>query len=234
MSAVSLTTLRARARERADMPVAGFIADSATSIDAWINEGVQKLTELLIKAYGQGFLEVSQTLNTVAGQTDYTLTSTAANLLVLYGVDLAIGGFSFSLLPYNKIERNLRKNLATLSSWYQRPSYQITGGGTAPVLRLLPAPDGAYVCTLHFAPSATLLVNGGDTVNFPNGWERYVVVYAAIQMLMKEESDVRELRVELDKMEAELNEIAERRDAGSPHSVADAEAAEDDNPLNYF
>ncbi len=230
MAAVTLTTLIARARQRADMPVAGFVADDANGIYAWINEGVQKLQELLVKAYGSEFVETSTTFNTVAGTTDYNL---PADMLAFYGIDLSIGGLEFALLPYEQGERNLYKNQSALGSIRARPRYKLSGKATG-VIRLLPAPDGAYTARIWYAPSATLLTTGADTVNFPNGWERYVVVYAAIQMLMKEESDVRELRTELNKMEQELEEISQRRDADRPHHAVDVETVELDDPARYF
>lgn len=232
MAAVTLATLRTRARERADLPVAGFVQDSATGIDAWLNEGNQKLHEQLIKAYGQQFLEKSASFTTVAGTTDVALPS---DFLVLYGVDLNIGNVAFALMQYNHTERNLYKNMLALApAWRQRPRYRLSGMGSTGVIRLLPAPDGAYTGTFWYAPVATLLVNASDSVNYPNGWERYVVTYAAIQMAMKEESDTRDLRMELEKMEAELAEIASRRNADQPHSVVDAETVDNDSPLNYF
>jgi hypothetical protein len=229
MAAVSLTTLRARARARADMPVAGFVADSATELDAWINEGVQKLTEMLIKAYGEEFIEAESAFNTVAGTTDYNL---PVDLVALYGVDMTIGGVGFSLMPYPRTERNLYKNVLQ-GTWKMRPRYKMIGMGPG-VLRLLPAPDAAYACKILYAPSAPLLVNVGDTVNFPNGWERYVVVYAAIQCLAKEESATAELRTERAAMEKELAEIAIRRNADQPHQAVDVESVEEDNPLMYL
>lgn len=229
MAAVTLTTLRARSRERADMPVAGFVPDSATGIDAWINEGVQKLQERLIRAYGEDFLEKSAAITTISGTTDYAL---PADFLVLYGVELNVGGKTFSLLKYNHAERNLYKNSAK-TSWRQLPRYRLSGM-QAGVVRLLPAPDGAYSGAIWYAPVATLLVEAAETVNFPNGWERYIVAYTAIQMLMKEESSVTDLRGEFKAMETELAEIAQRRDADQPHSAVDIEAVRDDNPLAYF
>ncbi len=229
MAAVTLATLRSRARSRADMLIAGFVPDSAVGIDAWINEGNQKVQEMLVKAYGEGFLESTSTFNTVAGTTDYSLPT---DLLAFYGIELTIGGVKFALRPYNRTERNLQANaLATYAG--QRPKYKLVGMAPG-VVRLLPAPAAIYAASVIYAPSATLLVNASDSVNLPNGWEKYIVVYTAIQMLMKEESDVRELRTELMKMEQELEEIAQRRNADQPHSAIDIEGVEDDSPLNYF
>ncbi len=228
MAAVSLAKLRLRARERADLVQSDFVTDTAESLDAWINEGGQKLHELLIKAYGSEYLEKSTTFTTVSGQTDYTLPS---DFLTLYGFDFPIGGVSFSLLPYARAERNLYRN--TLQGyWRQRPRYKLSGSN----VRLLPAPAGGVTVTIWYAPVFTLLVTNtpSGVVNFPNGWERYIVAYAALQCLIKEESDTKDLRAELQKMEAELEEIAARRDADQPHEAVDIDAVENDDPLLYF
>lgn len=229
MAAVTLTTLRARARQRADMPVAGFIEDSATGIDAFINEGTQKLQELLVKAYGESFIEAVSSFSTVAGTTDYALPT---DMLAFYGIDLAISGMKFNLLPYSRTETGLNEN-QTASGLGTKPRYRLVGMATG-VIRLLPAPDAVYAARLRYAPSATLLVNAGDSVNFPNGWERFIVIYAAIQMLAKEESDTRTLQAMLDKMEFELAEIAQRRNADQPHSVVDIESVGQDKPSDYI
>ncbi len=229
MAAVTLTTLIARSRERADMPVAGFIADSATGIYAFINEGVQKLQELLVKAYGEQYLETTSTFNTSTTTTDIALPT---DLLAFYGVELTIGGVNFTLRPYTNVERNLQAN-QLINFQGQAPRYKLVGMSPGAV-RLLPQPAAVYPGVIRYAPSATLLTSGSDTVNFPNGWERFVVCYAAIQMLAKEESDTRVLQAMLDKMEMELAEIAQRRNADQPHSVADVESVDDENPLNYY
>jgi hypothetical protein len=84
MGAVSLATLRARARERADMVGSSFVADTATSLDAWLNEGAQILHDKLVEAYGSEYLEKSTTATTTTA-TDYALPSDFYKLL---GVDL--------------------------------------------------------------------------------------------------------------------------------------------------
>lgn len=229
MAAVTLETLRARARSRADMPVAGFIADDANGIDAWINEGHQKLHELLIKAYGEEYLEKSAAFNTVAGQSDVDL---PADFMTLYGVDLTIGGIVMTLSPYNRAERNIHRN-AVVVPYLGKPRYKLSGMQTSGKLRLLPAPEGAYAGTFWYAPVATLLVNTTDAVNYPNGWERYIVCYTAIQMKKKQEDDTRALEGELDKMEGELVEIAQRRNADQPHQITDIDSVDAESPLLY-
>jgi hypothetical protein len=72
------------------------------------------------------------------------------------------------------------------------------------------------------------------TINFPNGWERYVVLYAAIQAMLKEESDVRALQGELAKMDAQLDEIIENRNVAEPMQAIDIYAKNNYLPWDYL
>lgn len=214
MTAVTLTTLRSRVRERADMPVAGFIADSATSLDAFINEGVQRLHEKLVSAYGDEYVSSTQALTIVAGTKDYALPT---DFFKLYGVDIIHNGRTQTLRPFMRAQRNDFQH--PYSSWAVVPKYTIRGSN----LHLEPSPV-ATTGTLFYAPCAALLVQTSDAVNYPNGWERYVVMYAAIQCLIKEESDTGPLTSQLRLWEAELDAVAQDRDAAFPRNVVDVES----------
>jgi hypothetical protein len=216
MAVVTLATLRTRARERAEMPTAGFIADSATGIDAYINEGVQILHEKLVAAYGSNYVAKSTTLTT----TSTGLISLPADFLALLGVSMAASPQPIPLKPFAQAERdqNVYSNVLPWNGLGpSAPRYQLFGGN----IRLRPITAAGISLTFEYSPVATLLVNTSDTVDFPNGWERYVIVYTAIQMKMKQESSVTELLALLDAMDKQLKEMAELRDAGAPAVAAD-------------
>lgn len=218
MASVTLATLRTRSRERADMPTAGFVPDSATGIDAWINEGVQRLHEMLVGAFASQYTQSSAAF-TVSGET----INLPSDFYKLLGVDLDLSdGARVSLQPFQRGMRNVYRNATRMSLFAElvTPHFELAGN----TLRLLPTPVSGSTGTIWYYPVATTLVNTSDTVNFPNGWERYVVLYTAIQMRMKQESSVTDLRVELDKMEAELRDIADRRNLSSPAHAVDMDA----------
>lgn len=212
---VSLTTLRALVRERADMVGSAFVADTATGLDAWINEGYQRLHGLLVEAMGDEYVESQATLTTVAGTSDYALPAT---FFKLYGIDLPVGGSTRTLRPFTRGERN--SLTAVNPSWLTVPRYRVTGSN----LRLLPAPQSVMVGTIFYAPVCPTLTAGSDSVSVPNGWELYIVLYAAIQALLKEESDVRGLREELSKLEANIIKLRDDRDQAFPHQAVDVDA----------
>ncbi len=227
MTAVSLATLRTRSRERADMPAAGFVLDSATGIDAFINEGVQKLHELLVEAYDSKF-RVSSSAFTCSGADTVAL---PADFYKLLGVDLnSTDGNILTLESLPIGMRNVQRNAAVTRPLGAQSRYMLRGTN----LVILPAPAAGTTGTIWYAPTATVLVLTSDTVDFPNGWERYVVLYTAIQMKMKQEDNVNDLRFELEKMERELRDIADRRDLARPAHAVDVDAVAQSNAPWWF
>lgn len=215
MTSVTLATLRTRVRERADMPVAGFVADSATGIDAFINEGVQILHDKMVRAYEADYMETSAAF-TLNASGEVALPSDFYKLL---GVELTSsnGGYT-TLLPYKRAERNGITDVPFGD--LQAPRYKLTTN----TLKVLPASVAAgKTGRILYAPTATVLVATGDAVNFPNGWERYVVVYAAIQCLAKEESDTAFLERTLAQMDRQIDEMISNRDAGMATHAMDVE-----------
>lgn len=217
MASVTLTTLRARTRERADMVNSTFLTDAATSLDALINEGVQELHQLLVQHYGENYTVSSSSTSTVAGTSTYALPSDFFKLL---GVDLVMSATeTYDLKRFNWKERNIYKGA---SQWgaLTLPQYSLEGSN----LRVYPAPAGVYTLTMWYVPMLSLLVSGSDTVNFANGWERFVVLSSAIKAMKKEESDTRDLERELNILKADIIAGAESRDEGAPNQAVDQEA----------
>lgn len=207
MASVTLTTLRTRVRERADMVGSSFVADSATGLDAWINEANQKLHGMLVEALGEEY--VSSTSNFTTAGTDI---SVPTGFFKLYGVDLDYQGLRRSLMPYVRNERNLYREANN-----SVPRYALIGSA----IRLYPVPESGLTGTILYAPEATVLVNASDAVNYPNGWERFIVLDAAIQALLKEESDVRGLMAERNAVVTEIEQAKENRDLAMPKRVTD-------------
>lgn len=216
MAAVTLTTLRSRVRERADMVNSTFLTDTADSMDALINEAAQELHELLVLNYGEDYAVASASTSTVAGTSAYAL---PADFMKLLGVDLVMGADEvYDLQRFNFKERNVYRG-ASVWGGLSLPRYHVEGSN----VRLYPTPSGTYNLTFWYVPAIALLVDGTDEVDFPNGWERYLVLLAAIKALHKEETDTRDLERELGAMKMQLIAVTESRDAGTPKQAVDQE-----------
>lgn len=213
MAAVSLTTMRARARELADQVGSTFVSDAASSLDAFINAGLDALYDILVQAYGEDYFLSSSAFNTVAGTATYALPATFAKLK---GVDLTVNGTRIALQKFNFAERNRLRDPLLAG---ELPCYRLQGN----LLWLEPVPTAARAGTIWFIPSRPLLVNGGDTVDVPNGWEDYAVIEAAIRCGLKEESDVSGWLTLQERMRVRLEAAVENRDAGEPERVVDTD-----------
>lgn len=192
------------------MVSSNFVTNTDSSIHAWANEANQKLHGILVDAMGEEYVSSSQAFTTVANQSDYALPAT---FYKLYGVDLLYAGLQRSLHRYNRAERNLYRELNPEVV----PRYALVGSN----LRLYPIPAAGLSGVILFAPEATILNVGTDTVTYPNGWERFIVIDTAIQMLLKEESSVTGLAAERASIIREIESTKESRDLATPHQVVD-------------
>lgn len=209
MATVTLDKLRTRARERADMVGSSFVADAATGLDAWINEAHQRLHGMLVDALGEEYIS-STSAFTTSSSSDYPLPS---GFYKLFGVDLEYHGIMRSLTRYERPERNVFREMRPEAL----PRYAIVGSN----LRLYPVPAAGLTGSILYAPEATVLVGGSDSVTYPNGWEKFIVIDAAIQALLKEESSVTALVAERERIEREIRDAKEARDMATPKRVVD-------------
>lgn len=212
MGTVTLATLRSRARSRADQPIAGFVTEA--ELTDWINEGVQQLHEKLVSAYGEEYVSTSASLVVAAG-----VAPLPAAFFKLQTIEMNIGGSTCTLLPYTQQERNAYKNALGTGS---KPRYKLVAGN----VKLLPVQANGTLVEITYAPEATLLVNIADSISFPNGWEKYVVLYAAIQMMDKEETGTTKAQQLLEQWNVELKSLVESRDAAAPKQSVDLDLVE--------
>lgn len=217
--AATLTTMILQAREAADMVGSAFVTDA--EITSLINAYVAELYDLLVQSYGPAFYASSFTFNTVAAQREYNLptgVTTGADFYQLLGIDVDLGGGDIiSAVPFDFYSRNKFSNDA--SYLRGQPIYYRLHGSQ---IWLIPAPDGVYPVTVHYVPAAPTLSAGGvTTFDGVNGFERYVIVSAAIAMLQKEESDPSVFLAEKASLTARIQSMSKHRDAGMPERIVD-------------
>lgn len=226
MAAVTLTTLRARVRELADQGVSTFVSDAATSLDAFINAGVQRLHDIILDAAGdEPPLPVASNAFSVTVASGTGTVTPPAAFYELFGVDLTVSGVVVDAKRFNRKERNSLRS-QTLYLPRRTPQYRMDGN----VVQIC-GQDGTYSGTLYYVAVASPLVAGADTVTYPNGWEHYAVLYAAILVAAKEETDPSTLMALL-RMEDERIRAAVKTDMANPPRMVDVERpfTDSDNP----
>jgi len=217
---VTLLQLKTRARERADQVNSNFVEDS--ELTNYINASIAELYDLMVAAYGSDYFLDSAAISIVSGTEDYAL---PADFYKMRGVDVNINNDNwFSVRPFNFNERNRNQDVTWGLLTGPSIRYRIMGSN----LKFSPVPDGSYNCQIWYIPKAAILTTDTDVFDDLNQWAEYVVVDAAIKMMQKEESDVSVLQSQKAELKRRIEIMAENRDAGSPESVSDIYAENDD------
>ena len=188
--AVTLANLKARCRDRADMPTEAFIDDD--ELTRYINIAYGELWDLCISSMGvNAFLDAYEDA-TIATQTEYGLPS---DFFKFVGLDLKVGGVWHSLARFNHADRNKYTNS---TDFFVDGKPRIRYNIKKTTFNLLPAPPDGYDFKMYYIPEYTLLSSDSDELdsNLPDTYANYIVVDVAAKMLMKEESDASELKQE--------------------------------------
>lgn len=209
----TLSELRTRARERADMELASGQSDTThfitnAELNRYINASIKELHDLIVQAPDSSYFLTSTTVTGLADTKEYALPATFYKLA---GVDREDG------TPVKKFNWE-KRNKAGLR-------YRLRGGN----LRFDEVPPVGEVFTVWYHSKPTDLSADGDTYDGVNGWDEYVVVDAAIKMKSKQEDDVSSLMAEKTSLLSRVQTMAQDRDVGEPEVMKDVKY---DSPLD--
>lgn len=216
-----LSQLRTSARRYADMEDSEFVTDS--EVDAYLNLGVRHLWALLFQNDIDRFVTNTE-LVTVTGTREYTL---ADNFLVMRLVEVLQASGSEDAYPiqaYNLSEGHT-SNTGLFGSAFtdgEHLRYAVYGQSTAgdgTRIRFDPDPAGRTFRLWYVAAPETLAADG-DLFDGVLGWEEWVTLWAAEQMMLKEESDPTFLIRKRQEVTKLVQHVAGSRDVGSAHRVA--------------
>lgn len=201
----TLATLRARAQSEADFINSDFVTSTPAATAEWtryINAGYAELYGLVLQAYGNDYY----TQTPFAG---YTFTTDGINqnfalpadFFKLLGCDVLFGAANqwVQLHPFTFQDRN-----------------RFSGTNQS-----IPA-AGQTVRLLYIPKLVPLAADADTTIDLQNDWEQYIVTFAAMKALAKEESDVTVKMAELQGLRARIAAEAENRDAGNPMRMVDS------------
>lgn len=212
---VTLSDMRSRVRQRADMVNSTFVSDS--EINQFINDAIAELYDLLMQKFGDDYFTVAAPETSfVTDQLDYDLPD---DFLKEVGVDVKIDSQNWvTLKPFMFAERNRFNTLLSRGALgYQTTYYKLVGNN----LRFTQIPGNNTSFRLWYIPYQPVLVNDSDTFDGFNGWEKYPEIVAAITCLNKEESDTVALERELARIVKRVEDAAQNRQAGMGYRVTD-------------
>jgi hypothetical protein len=209
----TLTLLRTEVRQRADI-------ESATTrfpdseLTRYINQGIAELYDLLVDARGRSYYRKStpQSITTTVDTVTYALSSDFYKLIAVRNED------SFPLSNFGPVEE---ADLAFDSSTVDRPLFYDLQGA---YIALRPYHRAGYTVIVDYVPCATQLSSDGDTFDGINGWEDYVVAFAARQCALKDEVYERADRLvaEMQRLERRISGLAPNRDGYKAERIQDA------------
>lgn len=210
---VSLATMRSKARQRSDQENSPFVSDS--ELTSLINDACKNLYDKLVNA-GELYKLATDTI-TIASNTDtYDLPD---DFYKMVGIDGFVGAQStpITIVPFNFSERN--RYVSTVIQ-------NVTGSGFKYVLqgeqiRFLPQPDPGTTVKLWYVPSFVDLESDDDAFDGINGFEEWVILEAAINMMIKEESDPAYLMAQQQKIDKRISQMKINRDMGQSSTISD-------------
>lgn len=214
MGNITLSELTERIRRRSDQENSTFVTD--IEIMDMANFSLGELQDILVSAYDTESFMDGYSFTTVPGQTDYALPD---DMYKLAGVDVAKGSYNYQVKKYKFNERNIRSNSSYIGIRTADFSYRLYGNS----IKLLPAPSGENVVTLHYIPQVTELVLGTDIVDniYIKSWIEYVIVDVAIKIIIKEESSPQDLMAQKGHLISRIEKMKEERDFGTVDTVTD-------------
>lgn len=203
---VTRAELVTRIRRKSDLENNDFVTD--TEIEDYINTDITELYDLLVDAYEDYYIS-STNIITDGVSSSYALPTDFYKLL---GVDrLLNSGATVPLRKWNWRERNKR----AISGEY--PRYRINGDNL--VFKIVPT--SGLTLTLYYIPACPTLTLSTSTFDGVNGWEEIIVLKGAIRLLLKQESDVGDLTLQLQQITERIKKMAEDRDAGENDRMVD-------------
>ncbi len=177
-----------------------------TNVLRYVNQGGAELYDLLVEARGRTFFRVTApTITTAANTTRYALPAAFYKLISLRVA--GVGGFCLD--PFDpQDEPMLRAPGVTVA----KPTrYELQPG----FVELLPAHQASVSVICDYVPVFTDLADDTTTFDGINGWEQYVVYFAAREMYSKDDElgKVKEQDQAMAAMAQRIGKLAPKRDA---------------------
>jgi hypothetical protein len=213
----TLLQLRTSAYRRADQENL-TLRFPTTEVTDYINEGIGELWDMLVSANGYAYYGTKSTISLVNNTTQYSLPADFYKLHKVIYVGSTAGG---------RLELDRLSEADEVALQVARSRVPLYYRVRAAYLDVYPAPFGSGTLELSYVPCATKLANDGDTFDGINGFEEYVVCYAARRMAVKD-ADFELANMIYQDMNRQIERIermAADRDKGHPERVQDVRGA---------
>lgn len=224
MALVTLSDLRTRVRQRANMENSQFVTDAELTI--YVNQAIADLRDKMISKVGEDYFADEEIYNLLTGVESYALPSDFYK--ILYVEVKGDDGYYYKMRRFEVSERNF--GASPINYYIPDIRYRLRANNIVFTPQNL---IGGREVKMTYVPIPAELSNNSDTLQGYNGWETYVIVYAARMALVKEESDTSQLDAELMKLDARMEAMADNRDQSNPSRVWDSQRRRDLSRWGY-
>lgn len=172
----------------------------------YVNQGCTELYDLLVEARGRAYYRATpSTITTAANTTRYALPAAFYRLISVR----VSGRGGYCLDTFDPQDEPMLRDPSVTA---EKPTrYELQPG----YVELLPLHRGSQSIIVDYVPVFTDLADGSGTFDGINGWEQYVVEFAAREMLLKdgEKSDANDCTQKMQALAMRIGKLAPKRDA---------------------
>jgi len=179
----TLSQLREEAYRRADCEGAYDRHDRA-DVDRDLNQGGARFWDELIAVRGTEYLQTSANITTTADTSSYSLAAFSPRFYMLTGVRLDERG-GYPLRKFDDHEEAGLRDTDNTESWPTHYQLRRTGAAVSSLV-ILPEHEAGLTIAVNYVPGWADLVDDTDTFDGINGWEDYMIDYAARKMALRD------------------------------------------------
>ncbi len=202
MTAITLATLRTRARQLGDYENSTVFTDAVMT--PWVNEALGDYCDLLDEHF-DGYRDTTGAVTTTANVATVAL---PAAFLKTRAIDILDGGTYQQLRRFQPGAQALGYDLST-----GRPVGYLHVGTN---LELFPTPDAAYTIRLRYVPAMTALAADGDSIDVPNGWEGFIIHSILLRCDEREERPLGDRLAAIDRYRQRIVRASQNRNTAEP------------------
>lgn len=205
MTAIQLSTMRDRVKR-----IGGWVYSTVITsalVDEQINDAVGEYCDML-DATWEGYRDVTgANISTVANTATVALPT---DFLKARAVDIRIDGRWY---PLTRLTVKLTYGYD--DSTGQPTGYRIQGS----LVELFPTPDAVYAIRLRYVPAADVLVDDTDSIDIPNGWEKWIIYTVLAVLFDREERDASAARAVVEQIRQRVSSAAAERNTAEPEYI---------------
>lgn len=184
---------------------------SPTQVQLWLNNAQREVQKILLQSRANFYVTPVQT-TLVVNQNDYVLPS---DFMTVHRLELVMSGTppneDLSVVsPITLNQQDLVPNHSGTPQFYFLKKNR---------LKVLPAPDRAYVMRMHYSYTVSDMVLMTDSPDIPSPYHELLAVLATIDGLLKDGRNVQPMIAKREYYERLLKEETQDRNEDAPRSV---------------